>query len=226
MQSVRTKGITSVYKGLTPMVIGNGLKAGVRFLSFDTLKNLFRSSDGTLSKSGALLAGLGCGVIEGSLVVTPTETIKTRLIVDSNSKTPQFRGMMHGISSIWQSEGLKGIYRGIVPVTMRQGANSTVRMTSYSLMRQSAENYYKGTKVPTYATFGIGMVAGIITVYSTMPVDVVKTRLQSGKSKYSGTWHCFKDIVKNEGVFALWKGTTPRLARLMVSYNQFLLALY
>lgn len=58
--------------------------------------------------------------------------------------------------------------------------------------------------------------AGTVTVYATMPLDVVKTRLQSldGKgSIYSNLAH----VVKNNGVRALWKGATPRLGRLVFS---------
>lgn len=34
---------------------------------------------------------------------------------------------------------------------------------------------------------------------------------------YTGTWNCFTSIVKEDGILALWKGTTPRLSRVMFS---------
>lgn len=34
---------------------------------------------------------------------------------------------------------------------------------------------------------------------------------------YTGTLNCFTSVVKNDGVLALWKGTTPRLGRVMFS---------
>lgn len=51
--------------------------------------------------------------------------------------------------------------------------------------------------------------------------DVVKTRLQKqvislGKEpKYTGLLQACSLIAKEEGVFALWKGITPRLMRIM-----------
>ncbi len=68
-------------------------------------------------------------------------------------------------------------------------------------------------------SFGTGALAGIITVYTTMPLDVLKTRMQGLEAKklYKHSLDCLTKIIKEEGVFALWKGTTPRLGRLIFS---------
>ena len=42
-KTVRERGFFGLYKGLTPLVIGNASKAGVRFLSFDQFKSMFIS---------------------------------------------------------------------------------------------------------------------------------------------------------------------------------------
>lgn len=64
----------------------------------------------------------------------------------------------------------------------------------------------------------VGAIAGIVTVYSTMPLDVVKTRMQSleGSKMYKHAIHCLVTVVQKEGLTALWKGATPRLGRLIV----------
>ena len=68
-------------------------------------------------------------------------------------------------------------------------------------------------------TFAVGALAGIITVYTTMPIDTVKTRMQAlGADKlYSSTLNCFVKIFKDEGLLTFWKGATPRLGRLVLS---------
>jgi solute carrier family 25 citrate transporter 1 len=45
-------------------------------------------------------------------VVTPQETLKTRLIHDKLSAEPKFKNVFHGISSIVQQHGPLGLYRG------------------------------------------------------------------------------------------------------------------
>lgn len=52
-----------------------------------------------------------------------------------------------------------------------------------------------------------------------MPLDVIKTRMQSihAKQEYRNLVHCGWRIFKEEGALTLWKGAVPRLARLSVS---------
>lgn len=55
---------------------------------------------------------------------------------------------------------------------LRQGANSAVRFSSYSTLKQLAQgNMTPGSQLPGWMTFGIGSMAGIITVYTTMPFE-------------------------------------------------------
>jgi solute carrier family 25 citrate transporter 1 len=69
------------------------------------------------------MAGLGAGVFEAILVVTPAETLKVKLIHDRLSETPKYHGLFHGISSIVKTEGFSGIYKGLVPTILKQGSN-------------------------------------------------------------------------------------------------------
>lgn len=76
-----------------------------------------------------------------------------------------------------------------------------------------------GEKLGALSTFGIGGIAGLITVYVTQPLDTVKTRMQSieARSLYKNSFACAALIVKNEGILTFWSGALPRLVRLMLS---------
>ena len=228
-QTLQTKGIPGLYKGLSALVLGTAAKAGIRFLSFEKFKQLLSDQNGRLSSSKRVIAGLGAGLTEGLLIVTPTETIKTKLIHDALDSHPKYNGLIHGnllfsyhlgTRLIIKEEGLAGIYRGVSAVVLRQGANSAVRLTSYDLIKEKIVNqYYKNQLLPWYMSFAAGSTAGIITVYCTMPLDVLKTRMQSldAKKLYRNSFHCFIRIIREDGILALWKGTTPRLGRLIFS---------
>ena len=57
---------------------------------------------------------------------------------------------------------------------MRQGANSAVRFTTYTTLKQFVQgNARPGQPIPTSITFGIGAIAGLVTVYTTMPLECV-----------------------------------------------------
>lgn len=72
---------------------------------------------------------------------------------------------MHGSKLIFQERGVKGFFQGFVPTTARQAANSATRFTAYTTLKQLAEGYTApGEKLGTAATFGIGGIAGLITV--------------------------------------------------------------
>ncbi|KAF9962138.1 hypothetical protein BGZ72_010037 [Mortierella alpina] len=218
--TVRTQGITAIYRGLSALVIGTAAKAGVRFFAFDQFRDMLKDSEGKTTGARSVLAGLGAGMTEAVLVVTPTETIKTKLIHDGNLAEPKYRGLVHGVRSIVQAEGFGGIYRGVVPVMARQGANSAVRFGVYSTLSDLAKTRMShGAQLPATYAFGIGAIAGIITVYTTMPLDVVKTKMQGlgAKELYRGAFDCAWKVFKGEGVLAFWKGATPRLARLSMS---------
>ncbi|GAA5993648.1 hypothetical protein JCM5350_003045 [Sporobolomyces pararoseus] len=214
------QGISGFYSGVGALVAGNSLKAGVRFLSYDKFKRMLVDSEGKLSGPRSLLAGLGAGMCEAIFAVTPSETIKTKLIDDAKSATPKYRGLIHGTVEIVKSEGIAGIYRGLGPVAARQGANSAVRFTTYGTLKSFVSgNARPGEQLPAGITFGIGAIAGVVTVYATMPLDVIKTRMQSleARTSYRNSFHCAARIFSEEGVFRFWRGATPRLARLVLS---------
>ncbi|KAJ3770849.1 mitochondrial carrier domain-containing protein [Lentinula raphanica] len=219
-ETLKTKGVTGLYSGCNALVLGNAVKAGVRFLSYDHFKSLLADAEGKVSAPRSLVAGLGAGMMEAIFAVTPSETIKTKLIDDANRPNPQYRGLVHGTVMIIRQEGLAGIYRGLFPVMMRQGANSAVRFTTYSTLKQFVQGTARpGQTLPSTITFGIGAIAGLVTVYTTMPLDVIKTRMQSlsARSQYRNSFHCAYRIFTEEGVRRFWTGTTPRLARLVMS---------
>lgn len=130
------------------------------------------------------------------------------------------RGFLHGSSVIFHSRGVRGFFQGFVPTTARQAANSATRFGSYTTLRQFAESYVApGEKLGTLSTFGLGGVAGLITVYVTQPLDTIKTRMQSveARREYANTFVCASRMWREEGVRVFWSGALPRLARLVLS---------
>lgn len=208
------------YAGCTTLIIGNSLKAGIRFVSFDTYKSMLADDQGNISGPGNVIAGFGAGVTESLLAVTPFESIKTQLIDDRKSPKPRMRGFLHGTAVIAREKGIRGFFQGLVPTTARQAANSATRFGSYTTLKQLAQSYIApGERLNAVSTFGLGAMAGVITVYVTMPLDTIKTRMQSieAKKEYRNTFVCASRIFKEEGLLTFWSGALPRLGRLIMS---------
>ncbi|KAK4675926.1 hypothetical protein QC764_506400 [Podospora pseudoanserina] len=208
------------YAGCTTLIIGNSAKAGIRFVAFDQYKKMLADADGNVSGPRTVIAGFGAGVTESLLAVTPTESIKTTLIDDRKSAKPRLRGFLHAVPIIARERGIRGFFQGFVPTTARQAANSATRFGSYTALKQLAESYTTpGEKLGGVATFAMGGIAGLITVYVTQPLDTIKTRMQSIEAKqlYGNSFRCASIIFKQEGVLTFWSGALPRLARLIMS---------
>jgi solute carrier family 25 citrate transporter 1 len=69
----------------------------------------------------------------------------------------------------------------------------------------------------TMRTLG-GMAGGFVEACSLQPLDVVKTRLQLSSKKSMGIVPLGREIVRNEGVLALYKGLTPFVTHLVSKY--------
>ncbi|PWY67103.1 mitochondrial carrier [Aspergillus sclerotioniger CBS 115572] len=188
------------------------LKAGVRFLCFDSIKNQLVDDAGRMSTANGILAGMVAGGFESVLAVTPTERIKTALIDDAK-RPRKARGAVHGAYMLVSQQGVRGLYRGVVPTTVKQSATSAVRMGSYNMLKET----FKERSIPVNGatTFFMGSIAGTITVYATQPFDTVKTRVQGMSQK--GMSEAVTELLREEGIQGFWRGSTMRLGRLVLS---------
>ncbi|KAK7216111.1 hypothetical protein V2G26_004114 [Clonostachys chloroleuca] len=206
-------GVRSIYTGCSTLATGATLKAGVRFLSYDAVKNQLADNNGRLTPMRGILAGMIAGTVESVVAVTPTERIKTALIDDARSGQKQFRGSIHALRTITQNQGISGLYRGLVSSTLKQSMTSATRMGSYNILREALKHY--GMPQNSAITFGTGAVAGVITVYVTQPFDTIKTRAQSAKGESFST--AFRSVLMQDGIKGFWAGSTMRLGRLIFS---------
>lgn len=83
---------------------------------------------------------------------------------------PVPRGMSISIQSCVSSLSHRNANCGFQ--MMRQGANSAVRFTTYTTLKQFVQGQGRaGQQLSSVMTFGIGAFAGLITVYTTMPLE-------------------------------------------------------
>lgn len=68
-------------------------------------------------------------------------------------------------------------------------------------------------------TFNVSLMVDLICSYTTMPLDVVKTRMQSiqGRSTYGNSLNCARLLLQTEGLRVFWSGSMARLGRLSLS---------
>ncbi|CAD5214177.1 unnamed protein product [Bursaphelenchus okinawaensis] len=213
-QTVRGHGVFGLYRGLSVLLYGSIPKSSFRFGTFEYLKGNAADEKGNLTPVMRLLCGLGAGLSEAFFVVTPMETVKVKFIHDQTLANPQYKGFVHGLRTIVKNEGFGGLYQGLTATMAKQGSNQAIRFFCMETMK----DWYRGgdnSKTISKPIIGcMGLLAGAASVYGNTPIDVVKTRMQGlDRHKYKNTVDCAMKIWKNEGFFAFYKGTVPRLSR-------------
>ncbi|KAK1719345.1 mitochondrial carrier domain-containing protein [Colletotrichum acutatum] len=213
LQVARQDGPRAIYTGCSTLIIGTTFKAGVRFLSFDSIRNSLMDSEGRLTPVRGILAGMIAGCVESIVAVTPTERVKTALIDDAKSGARKYASGTNALVTMVKKHGFAEIYRGLVSTTLKQSTTSAVRMGSYNVLREQSKQH--GLPNNSLVTFGSGSVAGIVTVYATQPFDTIKTRAQSARG--AGTLEAFRMVLSERGLRGFWSGSTMRLGRLILS---------
>ncbi|GAA5919203.1 hypothetical protein JCM1841_002500 [Sporobolomyces salmonicolor] len=125
-----------------------------------------------LPPASAFFAGAVAGAASRT-VVSPLERLKILLQIQGNST--QYKGVLHGLKKMWQEEGFRGYMRG-------NGIN-VLRIAPYSAVQFSSYELFKGTLMSDDGTIDTprrliaGSFAGIASVVSTYPLDLVRSRL-------------------------------------------------
>ena len=223
---VKRESPMGLYKGLGAVLGGIIPKMAIRFTSYEAYKQALANEEGVVSSRATFLAGLGAGVTEAVAIVCPMEVVKIRLQSQYHSLSdpldiPKYRNAPHAVFTVLREEGIGALYRGVSLTALRQGTNQAVNFTAYTefkQMLQNAQPQYAGDQLPSYQTGLIGLVSGAMGPFSNAPIDTIKTRLQKnpakpGETALSRIVTITRDMFKQEGPKAFYKGITPRVMR-------------
>ncbi|XP_047330870.1 mitochondrial succinate-fumarate transporter 1 [Impatiens glandulifera] len=121
---VREEGLFGLWAGASPTVMRNGTNQAAMF----TAKNAFDSflwkkheGDGKVIQPWqSMISGFLAGTV-GPICTGPFDVVKTRLMAQSRSVDGEmkYRGMVHAISTIYKEEGLRSLWKGLLPRLMR-----------------------------------------------------------------------------------------------------------
>lgn len=241
---VRNEGFLGLYQGLSPAIIRHLIYTPIRIVGYENLRDVVVAAqggrgdgdDGSLSlPSKALIGGLS-GVI-AQVVASPADLIKVRMQADgrliSQGLQPRYSGFLDALNKIIHSEGLPGLYRGVLPNAQRAFLVNMGELACYDhAKRFIIRNHIADDSI--YAHTLASIMSGLAATTLSCPADVIKTRMMNqaasreGKLMYKNSYDCLVKTVKLEGVRALWKGFLPTWARLgpwqfafWVSYEKF-----
>lgn len=167
------------------------------------------------------------GSVTAMTVFFPLDSARLRLQVDENRKAKATPAIL---AEIVKEEGLLAPYRGWFPVICSLCCSNFVYFYCFHSLKAS---WLRGKQSSPSIDLIIGIVAGVVNVLVTTPLWVVNTRLKLQGSKfrnadihptnYSGIFDAFTQIIRDEGVGALWNGTFPSLLLVLNPAIQFMI---
>ncbi|CAL5420357.1 unnamed protein product [Camellia sinensis] len=120
---IREEGILGLWAGAAPTVMRNGTNQAAMFSAknaFDRLLWKKHEDDGkVLQPWQSMISGFLAGTA-GPICTGPFDVVKTRLMAQSRSGGElKYKGMVHAIPTIYREEGLRALWKGLLPRLMR-----------------------------------------------------------------------------------------------------------
>uniref|UniRef100_UPI00062E2332 peroxisomal membrane protein PMP34 isoform 2 n=1 Tax=Danio rerio TaxID=7955 RepID=UPI00062E2332 len=167
------------------------------------------------------------GSVTAMTVFFPLDTARLRLQVDEKRKAKSTPAIL---SEIIKEEGLLAPYRGWFPVICSLCCSNFVYFYCFHSLKAT---WLQGQRSTAGRDLIIGIAAGVVNVLVTTPLWVVNTRLKLQGAKfrnediqpthYNGIKDAFVQIMRQEGVGALWNGTFPSLLLVLNPAVQFMI---
>jgi solute carrier family 25 carnitine/acylcarnitine transporter 20/29 len=173
-------GIGSLYKGLLGPFLAQAVYKSIIFGSYNASARHLFSGSGPLS---VFMNGFIAGTIN-SLIVSPVEIVRTRQIFAGPDKSNNFKDV---VIDIYRRGGWKGFYIGIIPTLIRDGPGMGLYMLSFDLCKKYLIKAYPAQvhdiHVPIWIRLVAGSVAGITFWTWALPIDTLKTLIESSFTK-------------------------------------------
>ncbi|KAL0956687.1 hypothetical protein HGRIS_002814 [Hohenbuehelia grisea] len=118
----------------------------------------------------------GCAGAASRTVVSPLERLKIIQQVQPRTSEQQYKGVWQSLVRMWREEGFKGFMRGNGINCLRIVPYSAVQFTTYEQLKKWFTNH-GSRELDTPKRLTSGALAGITSVCSTYPLDLVRSRL-------------------------------------------------
>ncbi|XP_015604811.1 mitochondrial 2-oxoglutarate/malate carrier protein [Cephus cinctus] len=216
---IKNEGFLGMYSGLSAGLMRQATYTTTRLGIYTWLFEL-ASKDGQPNFLTKAALGMAAGSV-GAFVGTPAEVALIRMTADGRlplADRRNYKNVFDALFRITREEGILTLWRGAIPTMGRAMVVNAVQLASYSQAKQALldTGYFEENIVLHFAS---SMISGLATTAASMPVDIAKTRIQNmktidGKPEFKGTIDVLTKVVRNEGIFALWKGFFPYYARI------------
>lgn len=203
-----------LFRGMSAPLAGVPFMYGLCFLGYGIGKTIFCDED-AFKEMKLLQIGMAgaTSALFTTPIIAPGERIKCVLQTQVASAAA-YGGPMDVVKDLYKKGGLRHVMRGMGVTCMRDAAGSMFYFSGYEYLKRQFIPEGASKQRVVGGTLCAGGCAGILNWLACLPLDTIKTRLQTDlDGKYRGAAHVLTDLIKKEGPGALWKGIWPTLLR-------------
>ncbi|KAH6826293.1 Mitochondrial substrate carrier family protein [Perilla frutescens var. hirtella] len=230
---LRRDGYRGFYRGFTTSLVGTiparALYMGALELTrtnvADIASRRLRFSEAKASAAANAAAGVSAAAA-AQLVWNPIDVVSQRLMVQDSlslSSRRRYSGGVDAFAKIVCENGVRGLYRGFGVSILTHAPSNGAWWASYSVVYRAIWDGIGGGGGRGGEVAVQGMSAAVasgVSALVTMPLDTIKTRTQvmeGGESESGGMIRVARDMVKEGGFGACYRGFGPRWASMSVS---------
>jgi solute carrier family 25 (mitochondrial iron transporter), member 28/37 len=211
---VAAEGPAALWRGIGAVAISAGPAHALYFSAFEAVRTALaptHRTDGRHHVAETALAGV-CATVAADSVTVPWDTIKQRMQIRAT-----YSGVLDCVRRVHAEHGAGAFFVGLQPTVLMNIPFNAIYFVAFESAkkvildwRQVDEEHFSATSF-----CAAGAVAGAAAATASAPLDLVKTRLQTGGEvgarRYRGLGDALSRIYSEEGVRGLFRGVGPRV---------------
>ncbi|XP_062121249.1 congested-like trachea protein isoform X2 [Drosophila sulfurigaster albostrigata] len=215
-KTIRQEGVRGLYRGMSAPLTGVAPIFAMCFAGYAVGKRLQqRGEDAKLTYSQIFVAGSFSGLFS-TFIMAPGERIKVLLQTQGTGPNGEkkYTGMIDCAKKLYKEGGLRSVFKGSCATMLRDVPANGLYFMAYEMLTDEYKRRYNRPNVDLIPAIFAGGLAGVFYWIGGMPADVLKSRLQTApEGKFNGVRAVFVDLLKHEGITALYRGFTPVILR-------------
>lgn len=201
-----TDGIRELYRGFPAGLVGSTLSWGLYFWMYEDIKQRSRQFRG---------AEVSTSLDHWTSSVLSSMVVQTLLcplwVVKLNQQLGNINGFWSGFTNLFQKEGFRGLYRGLLP-----GYWSCTHLAAQFVIYEECKRFnYFPDSLPINTLFSTVVSKSLATMV-TSPIEVVKVRLRSASVRPDQSIRGIcREIWQREKIRGFYKGVGTALIRIL-----------
>ncbi|KAI9474852.1 mitochondrial carrier domain-containing protein [Zychaea mexicana] len=184
-----------------------------------------KDEQGKLSAMQHLIASAEGGALT-AIMTNPFWVVKTRMCTTTHHTPDAYTGLLNGLNRLAREEGIRGLYRGMVPALFGV-SHGAIQFMAYEEMKMWRNDRLKtrnespedehNAKLSNTEYLMMAASSKVLATVTTYPYQVLRSRLQDRTTRdtYTGVVDCMKKITAAEGYVGFYKGLAPNIIRVL-----------